>query len=191
MKIRTWKKYVRKSRQNFSFLNRWKPKLTFVLWYLKIIENRPNFFIKCNNLRQNSFIIMTQNLSIYMHCKIPSSPRQGWTSQKFKAIMIGVLISKVQIDWCLKVKPFIFLWRSDNPLWANKKQKVWNLEERLMYSSPKQCTSTQRTDCRDIFGETQNPQIGTSILFNWLADEGVRKMISTWLPTFKDSNGVV
>jgi hypothetical protein len=45
-----------------------------------------------------------------------------------------------------------------------EKKKTWNVEERLMDSSPWQCAGAQCTVCQDVSGEAQDPRVGTFTL---------------------------
>ena len=48
-----------------------------------------------------------------------------------------------------------------------KKKKNWNVEQRLMGSSPRQRTSTQHPVCQDVFDKAQNHRVGTSTVLTW------------------------
>jgi len=46
-------------------------------------------------------------------------------------------------------------------------KKTWNVEERLVGSSPRQRAGTQCPVCVDIFDEAQDHRFGTSIVLTW------------------------
>ena len=70
---------------------------------------------------------------------------------------------------CLKVRPLTRsttrrFWQTFVNGWE---KETWNVEERLMGSSQRQCAGTQRPVFQDVFDEAQDHRVWTSTVLTW------------------------
>lgn len=88
------------------------------------------------------------------------------SKSKFKTVMIVFfdIWGIVHIDCLLEDQTVNQVYKEVLTILREWVKKIWNMEERNEYGFFAKTTPTQYVVCQDIFGEAQDPRVGTCIV---------------------------